>query len=130
MLFYDLFRHDPTVIEIKQGNTLFKEGEVGSEMYVLIEGQAEVHINGVFFETCQTGAMVGEMAVIDDSPRYATVTAVSDCKFVVVDKKHFHFLVDETPGFAIEIMRILANRLKMCDLRVIKCAEQQAQRPT
>jgi len=120
MLFFELFRHDPDFIEIKSGETLFKEGDHGNVMYVLIEGEAEVTIGGVFFEKYTQGAFVGEMAIVDGSPRYGTVTARSHCKFVVVDKKRFTFLIDETPGFAIEVIRIMAQRLKNCDLRVVQ----------
>jgi CRP-like cAMP-binding protein len=45
-------------------------------------------------------------------PHSATVEAVTDCEFAVVDEKRFDFLVTETPGFAIEIMRVLAHRLR------------------
>jgi CRP-like cAMP-binding protein len=120
MLFFDLFRHDPEFIEIKDGEILFSEGEIGNDMYVLIEGKAEISIGGVFFGVCTQGSFVGEMAVVDGSPRHATVTAIADCKFVVVDKKRFHFLIDETPGFAIEIIRIMAHRLKECDSRILQ----------
>jgi CRP-like cAMP-binding protein len=120
MLFFDLFRHDPEFIEIKNNETLFREGDHGEVMYVLIEGKAEININGVIFGEYTQGSIVGEMAVIDDTPRYGTVTAMTNCKFVIVDKKRFHFLIDETPGFATEVIRILAKRLKECDSRVIQ----------
>jgi CRP-like cAMP-binding protein len=65
------------------------------------------------------------MAVVDGSPRYGTVTATTDCKFVVIDKKRFHYLIDETPGFALEVIRIVAKRLKECDLRVVTATAGQ-----
>jgi CRP-like cAMP-binding protein len=122
MLFYDLFRHSPDFKTIKSGEVLFREGDPGAEMYVLIEGKAEITIQGVSFDTIGQGDFVGELSVIDGSPRFATVTAKSDCRFVVVDKKRFHFLVDETPNFAIEVMRIMADRLRKADLRVVASA--------
>jgi CRP-like cAMP-binding protein len=124
MLFFDLFRHDPEFIEIQAGEILFSEGDFGEAMFVLIEGTAEISIGGIFLEECTQGTFVGEMAVVDGSPRHATVTAISDCKFVVVDKTRFHFLIDETPGFAIEVIRILANRLKECDSRFLQTFPQ------
>jgi CRP/FNR family cyclic AMP-dependent transcriptional regulator len=119
MLFFDMFRHDPTFIEIKGGEILFREGDSGDAMYILIEGEAEVSIGGVLFEKCVPGTFVGELAVIDGSARYATVTALDDCKFVVVDSKRFHFLVDEAPRFAIDVMRVMAQRLRSCDQRIL-----------
>lgn len=119
MLFFDMFRHDPEYIEIAAGEILFREGEVGEAMYILIEGEAEITIFGVFFEKCLPGTFMGELAVIDGSPRYATVTALTDCKFVVVDKKRFRFLVDEAPSFAIDVMRVMAQRIRSCDQRIL-----------
>ncbi|MDP1870013.1 MAG: cyclic nucleotide-binding domain-containing protein [Gallionella sp.] len=69
---------------------------------------ANISIKGVHFEECRPGTFVGEMAVIDGSPRYATVSAITHCKFVVIDAKRFHYLVDESPGFAIDVMRVMA----------------------
>ncbi|MDX8380167.1 MAG: cyclic nucleotide-binding domain-containing protein [Gallionella sp.] len=114
-----MFRHDPEFIEIKQGEHLFCEGDHGDVMYILIEGKAEITISGMHFENCQPGNFMGELAVIDGSPRYATVTALNDCKFVVVDNKRFHFLVDESPKFAIDVMRVMAQRLRNCDQRIL-----------
>ena len=119
MLFFDLFRNEPEFLELQSGEVLFQKGDFGDAMYVVIEGKADITIDGVLFERCELGAFAGEMAVIDGSPRYATVTAHTNCKFVKVDKKRFQFLVDEAPGFAIEIMRVMASRLKRADQRVI-----------
>ena len=119
MLFFDLFRHDPEFIEIKSGDHLFKEGDAGDAMYVLIEGEAEITIKGLLFEDCEPGTFMGEMAVIDGSVRYATVTALTDCKFATINKNRFQFLVDESPRFALDVMRVMAGRLKKCGQRVL-----------
>ncbi len=123
MPFFDLFKNDTDLIEIESGKTLFREGELGDVMYVLVEGEADIFIGGVLFEKCTSGAILGEIAVIDKAPRYATVIASSNCKLAKVDEKRFHFLLDETPGFAIAVMRVMAERLKKCDLRVIQSAK-------
>jgi len=122
MLFYDLFRLDPEFIKIKAGEILFREGDHGEDMYVLISGKAEVSIGGVPIGECGQGDFVGEMAVVDGSPRYGTVTARTNCKFVVINKARFHFLIDDTPGFALEVIRIMAKRLKECDMRIVTAA--------
>jgi CRP-like cAMP-binding protein len=119
MIFFDLFRHDPEFITLNSGEVLFRKGEVGDSMFVMIEGKAEISIDGIFFEQMESGSFVGEMAVIDGSPRFATVTAQSKCKFVIVNKQRFQFLIDETPGFAIEVMKVMSSRLKRADQRVI-----------
>ncbi len=98
---------------------MFRQGEAGSSMYVLLEGEAEIFINDVSFEKCASGSIVGEIAVIDQSPRSATVVASTPCVFAVVDRRRFHFLVDETPGFAVAVMQVLSQRLKRCSERVL-----------
>ena len=125
MLFFDMFRHDPEFVSIKRGEALFREGDAGDAMYVLIEGEADVTIAGMTFEKCTPGSFVGELAVIDGSPRFATVNALTDCKFVVIDRERFHFLVDEAPRFAIDVMRVMAQRLKNCDRRILSAGLQE-----
>ena len=119
MLFYDLFRHSPEFVEFEKGETILKEGDIGKEMYILIEGSAKIELGGQWFADIAQGDFVGELAVIDGSPRLATVTALTDCKFAVVNRERFQFLVTETPKFALEVMRVLAQRLRKADqLRV------------
>lgn len=115
MIFYNLFRHSPEFLEIRSGEVLLKEGDVGNEMYVLIEGTAKIEYRGMFFAEIGPGDFVGELAVIDGSPRLATTTAVTDCRFVAINRARFEFLVAETPNFALEVMRVLAQRLRRTD---------------
>ena len=126
MIFYNLFRHSPEFLEIRSGEVLLKEGDVGEEMYVLIEGTAKIEYRGMFFAEIGPGDFVGELAVIDGSPRLATTTAVTDCRFVAINRARFEFLVAETPNFALEVMRVLALRLRRTDeLRL----EQRTRQP-
>ncbi len=118
----ELFRKNPTRIEIRSGEKLFCEGDPGDVMYVLLEGAAAVTIGGVLFEELSPGSFVGEMSLVDGSPRFGTVTAHTPCRFAIVNREHFRFLVKEVPDFSLEVMRILVKRLKQCDLRVVHAA--------
>jgi CRP-like cAMP-binding protein len=118
MLFFDLFRDDPNPVRIKAGERLFRQGDPGDVMYILLTGEVEVTMDGLSIEVSKPGDILGEMAVIDDCPRSATVTARTDCELAVIDKKRFNFLVDETPRFAIDVMRVMARRLKQSDQRL------------
>ncbi|MDP2760258.1 MAG: cyclic nucleotide-binding domain-containing protein, partial [Sideroxyarcus sp.] len=73
----DLFRHHVGLQSLPAGHVLFKEGEAGDFMYVLISGTADIFVRNRLMETAEAGAIVGEMAIIDDSPRSATVVAKS-----------------------------------------------------
>ena len=84
-------------------------------MYVVIEGEVNVLIRGKVVETVAAGGIVGEMALIDTQPRSATVIAHTDCKLVPIDEKRFTFLVQQTPFFSLQVMRVMANRLRRQD---------------
>lgn len=114
-LFYSLFRDDPRMVALRAGAPLFCQGDPADMMYVLVKGEARIRIGQREVERLGLGAIVGEMALIDHEPRSATVEAVTDCEFVCVDEKRFKFLVTETPGFALGVMRVLADRLRNAD---------------
>ena len=111
----DMFRHETDLQALSAGQTLFKEGEQGDLMYVLISGTAEIIVHNRVVETGEAGIIVGEMAMIDDGARSATVVAKSDCRLFPIDRKRFNFLVQQTPNFALYIMRVMADRLRKTD---------------
>ena len=81
-------------------------------MYVLSIGSAEVLVGNRVVERLQHGSVVGEMGIVSPGPRSATVVASEDCEFVEIDEKRFQFLVQQTPYFALQIMRLMAERLR------------------
>jgi len=111
----ELFRHQVDLQSVSAGQVLFKQGEQGNFMYVLMSGTAEIIIHDRVMETAVAGTVIGEMAIIDDRARSATVVAKSDCKFLPVDRDRFNFLVQQKPEFALHIMRVLADRLRKTD---------------
>ncbi|KAF0162891.1 MAG: cyclic nucleotide-binding protein [Rhodocyclaceae bacterium] len=114
-LFYSLFRDDPRMLAVRAGVELFSQDDPADLMYVLTTGEARIRVGQREVERLLPGAIVGEMALIDQQPRSATVEAVTDCEFVCVDEKRFKFLVTETPGFALGVMKVLADRLRSAD---------------
>jgi len=107
-----LFRNSENAVAIAAGETLFAEGDAGTEAYVIVEGEFEISHRGVVLATVGPGDIVGEMALIDPNPRSADCRAATAAKYVAVDQRRFTFLVQETPFFAIQVMRIMANRLR------------------
>jgi CRP-like cAMP-binding protein len=107
-----LFRQDSTALSIEPGDFLFRQGDRGDKMYVLLEGNADVMVGELVVEAAGPGALVGEMALIDDSPRTASVVARTPCRFAQIDRRRFHFLVQQTPNFATHVMKTLADRLR------------------
>ncbi len=112
MVFFELFANNPNIIHIEAGKRLFAEGDEGNLMFVLTDGKAEVIVNNRVVETLQHGNIVGEMGIVSPGPRSATVLAKTDCQFVAIDEKRFLYLVQQTPFFATQVMRVLAERVR------------------
>ena len=81
-------------------------------MYVLLEGEMDILVGSLLVETAQRGALLGEMALIDNSPRTASAMAKTACRLAPIDQKRFHFLVQQTPNFATHVMKVLSARLR------------------
>jgi CRP-like cAMP-binding protein len=97
------------------GETVFVEGEPGYTMYVVMEGHVEIRVGEKTLEVVGPGSVVGEMALIDLSPRSATAIAQDDCTLVPVDDLQFLSLIVRRPRFALSVMEIMANRLRHMD---------------
>ena len=100
------------------GDIIFREGDQGTEFFVIERGQVEVRSGNRLLETLGDSDIFGEMALIDDEPRNATVVAVTDVTIAPVSEKQFLFLVRNTPFFALRVMRTLAERLRKQDRAV------------
>ena len=108
----ELVSRDDDPVCLAPGQTLFREGETGDCMYVLLEGSADVFVGEVLVESATPGALLGEMALVDSSPRTATVVATMPARLARIDERRFHFLVQQTPYFATHVMKVLAERLR------------------
>ena len=97
---------------LKPGEAIFKEGEAAKELYVIKSGQVEIQLGNRLLATLETNDIFGEMALIDDAPRAASVVATTLCRLVAVDRKRFHSLVQSNPAFATHVMKVLADRLR------------------
>jgi len=81
-------------------------------MYAVIDGRVEISIGGQVVEEVGPASILGELALIDASPRAATARAVVTSRVTRIDKKHFMFLVQEHPTFALQVMAVMADRLR------------------
>ena len=113
----DMFSEtNPRVCEA--GEAIFQAYDMGAEMYVVLEGEVELTIDGRVLETVGPGEPFGEMALIDQEPRTATAIAKTPCKLAVIPEKRFLFMVAQTPHFALLIMKVMADRLRKMNERV------------
>jgi CRP-like cAMP-binding protein len=98
--------------EFKAGEVIFREGDAASEFFVIHSGKVDIRLGNRLLGTLSDHDIFGEMALIDVTPRSATAVAASDVKLVPVGEKQFLFLVSRTPHFALNVMRVLARRLR------------------
>ena len=110
--FLGLFSRESSVTALKAGDVLFKKGDPALLAYVLLSGELSIGDGNAVYETLSPGGIVGEMALVDQMPRSATVTASTDCKLAQIDQKRFFFLVQQTPMFALTLMRVMSHRLR------------------
>jgi CRP/FNR family transcriptional regulator, cyclic AMP receptor protein len=114
-----IFRNESNTRSLAAGEYLFHQGDVADLMYILVEGEVDILVGDTVVETVGPETVLGEMAMIESEPRSASVRAKTPCRVVPIDQKRFQFLIQQTPYFAIEIMRILAYRLRKMDIRLL-----------
>jgi CRP/FNR family cyclic AMP-dependent transcriptional regulator len=100
------------VKQFKAGDTIFNEGDPATELYVIQSGRVGIQTGNRLLDTLNPNTIFGEMALVDSAPRSASAIAVTDVTLVPVSEKQFLFLVSQTPFFALNVMRILARRLR------------------
>jgi CRP/FNR family cyclic AMP-dependent transcriptional regulator len=113
-----LFRNADDAEHYASGQQIFVEGDEGRCMYGVKDGIVEIQVRGEVVEAVGAGGIFGEMSLIDSSRRSGTAIARTDCVVVPVDERRFAFLVQQTPMFALQVMRILAERLRRMNTRL------------
>jgi CRP/FNR family transcriptional regulator, cyclic AMP receptor protein len=112
------FRSARNAITMPRGAVIFAEGETGNNMYVVIQGRADISVGGEVLESAVPGSLLGEMSLVSSAPRSATVVAATECKLVSVDAKQFDLLARESPQFARHVMTVMAERLRRTNERL------------
>jgi CRP-like cAMP-binding protein len=99
-------------VEVSEGRELIREGDVGKEFFVIVNGEAKVSARGRRAKKVGPGTALGELALFDQAPRSATVTALSDMELLVLDSRSFSSLIAEVPSVARKLFRVMAQRLR------------------
>jgi CRP/FNR family transcriptional regulator, cyclic AMP receptor protein len=98
-------------LDLKEGATLIREGERGREFIVVAEGTVSVSRGGKVIRELGAGDFIGEIALVVDRPRTATVTATSPVRLLVVTDRAFSRLIEQVPSVAPKVMQSLGERL-------------------
>jgi CRP/FNR family transcriptional regulator, cyclic AMP receptor protein len=105
---------------VAAGTTIVSEGDNGDEFFVILDGTAAVSRQGRKIATLGPGSGFGEIALLEDAPRNATVVADTDIDLVVLGQSDFEGLLDAVPGFARKMLAGTAHRLREADARAIE----------
>jgi CRP-like cAMP-binding protein len=103
---------DEAPLKLDPGQVIFSAGDAGREMFIVRTGSVDLRIGDTVLETVEQGGIFGELALVDPAPRSATAVAGPDCSLVLVNAEVFSDLVRRVPGLALEVMRVMARRLR------------------
>jgi CRP-like cAMP-binding protein len=110
--FQTLMAIDDRPRAFQEGEVIFEEGSPGKEMYIVRTGTVLLRRGDRTLEEVGPGGVIGEMALIDSSPRSARAVAGVDCSVTIMNEYTLLELVKKVPGLSLEIMRIMAGRLR------------------
>jgi CRP-like cAMP-binding protein len=102
-------------VVLPAGRSLCEQGATGREAFVIVDGTADVLINGTKVATVGPGTCVGELALLDHGPRTATVVATTDVNALVIGVREFSAIIDEVPPITHKLLRALAARIRALD---------------
>lgn len=118
----ELFGYNGKRVTVPRGQTIFSTGDHGHVMYVVMTGVVDIFVGDEKVERAEVGSLLGEMALISDEPRTATAIAVTDCDLVTIDTQQFYSLVQQAPPFATKVMKVMADRLRRMNQRMLNAA--------
>jgi hypothetical protein len=105
-----------------KGETVFRRGDVGAELYVVVDGEIRVHLDHAGREVTlarhRSGGVLGEMSVFDEQPRSASAQAMADTTVRVLKRDRLEAVVHEHPEVLLEFVKSLSQRLRAMDARL------------
>jgi len=115
----------------KAGQTVFHQGEAGSELYIVAEGQLNIHLPGeesrrISLKDIARGEYFGELALFDDQPRSASVLATTDAELLALSRETLAKHLARRPASAIPILKTVASRLREADALLSERAAKNA----
>jgi len=99
-------------LEVEEGKALTREGQSGSEFFVIVDGEVAVTKDGTEIRTLGPGDFFGEIALLEDTPRTATVIAKTPLRFFVLTRQAFRSLLAHQPELEEKVTKALEERLR------------------
>jgi CRP-like cAMP-binding protein len=107
-----LFRDSKNALNLAAGETLFEQGDAGDTMFAVTVGELSVVLDGREIDTVTPGDLLGEMSLVDGSPRSATARAKVDTEVVPIDREWFGIVVKREPNFALHVLSVAVGRVR------------------
>lgn len=99
-------------LKFPANHTIFKQGEQGRSLYIVVSGKVKVHIGENKLAEVEQGKYFGEMAVFDTQPRSASATTLEPCEFLELTQEQLYDAIEETPEIAVNIIRELSRLVR------------------
>jgi len=110
---FTLLNNEPDVRTFAAGQEIFAEGQPDDDlMYALLDGEVEIVRQQRVLETILPGGVFGEMALLDNQPRSASAIAKTNSRVAAITETRFSRVVSQNPHFALQMMRLLAERVR------------------
>jgi len=116
----EMFKDETEFVSIPADQAIVRVGESGTAMYVIVDGTADVLVGAAIVETVGRGGLVGEMTLVDNVERSASVIARTDCRLIPISVERFDILIQQKPSFARHVMTVIAERLRKMNERLIR----------
>ncbi|MDF0552795.1 Crp/Fnr family transcriptional regulator [Kamptonema sp. UHCC 0994] len=109
--------------------SIFTEGQEGRSLYIVVSGKVRVHIGDRDLAQLEQGTFFGEMSLFDAEPRSASITTIEKCECLMLTQMQLYDAIDETPGIAVNIIRLLSRRIRELNQKINakQAAEQQVE---
>jgi CRP-like cAMP-binding protein len=101
-----------TMVRYERNKVIVKEGQAGLMMYVVLEGRLAVSIRDKLVEKIGPGGVFGEMALVERTPRLATVISETDCGLLAFGRNTLLDLIKASPDFAVSLLRAVSDRAR------------------
>jgi CRP-like cAMP-binding protein len=105
------------IVTLRPGEFLFREGDDADGLFIVKSGRVQVTRHGTIYDDVSGGGIVGELAIVDEGTRSASVRAATGAVLVKVDIPGFLALVEHEPEFALTVMGVMARRLRLMNDR-------------
>ena len=111
----DLIARLADEVDVPDGHVLMRQGDIGQEFFVIVEGRVRVERDGTEINALGPGDFLGEMSLIDETRRSATAIADGPAKLLVIAHREFNTLLDSSSSIRSSIMRSMASRLRQLE---------------